>query len=90
MSLSPNPTSLRTLIEPRELQILALVALFTLHGADGYALETDYETRAHKFLVEDGYLTRALETGTSRSYFRYRLTEAGRNALALKQPCGAA
>ena len=83
--LSPNPTSLRTHISPEEMEILSVVALT---GHVGHFVEYGKETAIHRFLVEDGYLTVEVRPGTSWSYSRYRLTDVGRAALAIKQPCG--
>lgn len=83
--LSPNPQSLRTHVEPRELAILVFVWQFE---PDGYLLRTDLATAAHRYLVEDGYLTSQQELTGAQSYFRLRLTDAGRQALCIKQPCG--
>lgn len=81
--LSPSP--LRQFISPEEMEILTIVSLT---GAIGHFVEYGKETATHRFLVEDGFLTHEVRPGTSWSYSRYRLTESGQKALALKQPCG--
>jgi len=84
LSLSPSPSPIRTHISPEEMEILFVVALT---GNVGHFVEYGKETVIHRFLVEDGYLTVEVRPGTSWSYSRYRLTDAGRKALALKWPC---
>lgn len=74
-------TPLRQRVDPSELVILAKVAAC---GQYGYLAVIEQKSRAEQILVEDGYLTHEVVPGTARSYSRFRLTEMGRKALALK------
>jgi len=78
----PKSSNLRQRIDLNERIILAAVAAHK----HGYLIERGKESRAHEILVEDGYLTHTIETGTSRSYSRFKLTEMGRQALRLVAP----
>lgn len=83
MTLSDFPrTSLRKRVDCNELVILAKVAATKQHG---FLVERGQESRAEQILVEDGFLSHDVKTGTARSYSRFRLTEMGRKALALKE-----
>lgn len=52
---------------------------------NGLLIEKGKESSTYALLVEDGLLTHTLAHGTSRTYLRYRLTETGRDALAMKE-----
>lgn len=54
-------------------------------GSNGLLIEKDKQSSTYDLLVEDGFLTQAVAHGTARTYWRYRLTETGRAALAMKE-----
>lgn len=74
-------TPLRQRVDSSELVILAKVAATF---DQGLRIERGHEPRPYQILVEDGYLNAEIDLGTARSYSRFRLTAAGRKALALK------
>jgi hypothetical protein len=75
----PESSNLRHRVDPNEMIILGRIAVHP----EGKLVERGTEPRAYEILVEDEYLTHTIETGTSRSYSRFRLTDAGRRALCL-------
>lgn len=82
MSVTDRPRpKLRHRVDDNERVILAKVAAT---GQYGFMVERGQESRAEQILVEDGYLSRDVVPGMSRSYARFQLTEMGRKALALK------
>lgn len=54
-------------------------------GSNGLLIEKDRQSSTYDLLVEDGFLTHAIAHGTARTYWRYRLTDTGRAALAMKE-----
>lgn len=82
MTLSPSP--LRKRVDYNELEIIARVAANEKRDGGDF-VECGQETAAMLILVEDGYLIHNILLGTARSYLRFRLTEKGRKALALRE-----
>lgn len=74
-------TKLRHRVDDNERVHLAKVAAC---GKYGFMVERGQESKAEQILVEDGYLSRDVVPGMSRSYAKFTLTEMGRRVLALK------